>query len=256
MGEDAGEDNPLAHKEEMTALTTINSLNSSYVTSLLSNLLRNKLYRSEAQLQFDIAWQIKEDLLNLTDWQVCLEPLSATIDGGKNAKRLYTDIMVYNEKTKEFIPIELKYKTKEIKGTNLLKNHGAQDLGSYDFLWDVKRIEMLKTQTSVSPSGDRCERESELVFFLKGFAIMITNDNSYSRQHNNSCAKDFYFTQGKTFCAGTAVDWDRTNPSTFYKGTWRDAALNFSTNYICDWYTATAPNPYPVYFHYLVFETQ
>ena len=238
----------------MPILTTINSLNSSYITSLISNLLRNKLYRSEAQLQFDIAWQIKEDLLNLTDWQVLLEPLSATINGGKNVKRLYTDIIVYNEKTKEFIPIELKYKTKEIKGTNLLKNHGAQDLGSYDFLWDVKRIEMLKTQTSVTPSGNCCNRECELEFFIKGFAIMITNDKSYSRQHNNSCAKDFYFIQEKTFYAGTAVDWDRTNPSAFYKGTLRDAAITFSGGYRCDWTTATSPSPYFELFQFLVFE--
>ena len=221
---------------------------------LVSNMLRDKLYRSEAQLQFDIAWQIKEDLLNLTNWQVLLEPLSATINGGKNVKRLYTDIIVYNGKTKEFIPIELKYKTKEIKGTSLFRNHGAQDLGSYDFLWDVKRIEMLKTQKLVTPGGDSYNRECELNFFLKGFAIMITNDNSYSGQHNNSCAKDFYLTQEKTFFAGTAVDWNRTNSSTFYKGTWRDAAITFSGDYRCDWNTATSPNPYCELFQFLVFE--
>lgn len=235
-------------------LTTINNFNRSYITSLILNLLRNKFYRSEAQLQFDIAWQIKEDLINLTDWQVLLEPLSATIASGKNAKRLYTDIIVYNGKTKEFIPIELKYKTKKIKGTNLLRNHGAQDLGSYDFLWDVKRIEMLKTQTSVTPNGDCCNRECEFALFIKGFAIIITNDKSYSRQHNNSCAKDFHFTQGKTFYAGTTVDWDRTNQSTFYKGSWRDAAIIFSGNYRCDWTTATSPSPYCELFQFLTFE--
>ena len=238
----------------MPALKTINSINSCYITSLISNLLRKKLYRSEAQLQFDVAWQVRADLINLTDWQVLLEYLSATITSGKNIKRSYTDIIVYNEKTKEFIPIEIKYKTKALKGTNVLKNHGAQDLGAYDFLWDVKRIEMLKTFSCITSQGDTYNREGELSSLRRGFAIMVTNDESYLRHHPNSCAKNFYFEPRKTFYAGNAIDWDRTNKSMFYRGTWRDAALTFSNNYICNWNNTTAPTPHPEKMQYLVFE--
>lgn len=44
------------------------------------------------------------------------------------------------------VPIELKYKTKgftEIIGSDtiIIKNQGAQDVGRYDFLYDVQRIE-------------------------------------------------------------------------------------------------------------------
>lgn len=238
----------------MPKLTNISQLNTSYIEQLINQLLSTKLYRSEVQLQFDIAWQIKEDLILLSEWDVCLEYLSATILRGQTTKRLYTDIIVYNEETKEFIPIEIKYKTNALKGSNVLKNHGAQDLGAYNFLWDVKRIEMLKTPSSTTPQGDRCNREIELSHFIRGFAVLVTNDNSYLRHHPNSCAKNFYFVPGKTFYAGNAVDWDRTNPSTFYIGTWRNAALTFSNNYICNWNNTTAPTPHPEKMQYLIFE--
>lgn len=66
-------------------------------------------------------------------------------------------------------PIELKYKTlgcnKTFEGEPFkLKNHGAQDIGRYDFLKDVQRIEQLSR---------------ELPSFKKGYSIFLTNDPSY-----------------------------------------------------------------------------
>lgn len=240
----------------MIKLTDIGEIDRKYISELLSHLLRNNIYRSEAQLQFEIAWQLKQDLSNLTDWEILLEPLSATIDVGEDKKRIYADIFIYNGETGEFIPIELKYKTKEIKDTYILKNHGAQDLGAYDFLWDVKRIEILKNQTSLTPKGKTCIREPDFSKFLVGFSLLVTNDTSYSETHLKSCAREFFFPNGKTFTAGVKIDWDRTNSSSFYKNSWRNEALCFDNSYMCNWITVTSPSPYSVDFQFLVFEIQ
>ena len=89
------------------------------------------------------------------------------------SQNLYIDIVV--EKDGEFLPIELKYKTvplnndisclgETVKGLNLLKNHGARDLGAYDFWRDVNRIECLV-------------KHFENV--KNGIALFLTNDQGY-----------------------------------------------------------------------------
>ena len=64
---------------------------------------------------------------------------------------IYIDIVL--EKENEFYPIEIKYKTKLeelphfVFGQNvnvLLGQHGAQNIGCYDFWKDVKRLEFFE----------------------------------------------------------------------------------------------------------------
>ena len=67
---------------------------------------------------------------------------------------LRIDVLV--SKGGEYLPIELKYKTKSVKkriprfgerlslNVEVMKNQGAQDLGKYDFWKDVRRIEIIK----------------------------------------------------------------------------------------------------------------
>ena len=87
---------------------------------------------------------------------------------------LRMDILV--RKAKEFLPIELKYKTKSVR-KNLLrfgesvaevvevvKNQGAQDLGMYDFWKDVRRIEIVRKRFKAIKSG---------------LAVFVTNDPAY-----------------------------------------------------------------------------
>ena len=91
----------------------------------------------------------------------------------------------------EYIVIELKYKTKKKKYQTLnfgeieLKNHAAQDLGRYDFIKDIERIEKWgKNNTSKK---------------LKiGFAIFLTNDSVY-RISSNNVKKQYKY---KQFCLG------------------------------------------------------
>lgn len=88
---------------------------------------------------------------------------------------LYIDIVV--EKDGQFVPIELKYPTKDIWGAftrfgvavtakvPMLKNQGAQDIVRYNYWKDVRRIEAL--------------RQAYAETIVGGLAVMVTNDSSY-----------------------------------------------------------------------------
>ena len=85
------------------------------------------------------------------------------------------DIVV--EKSDQFCPIELKYKTKSAEGniierfgeeikTELLKNQAAQNINRYSFWKDVYRVERIKRNFSK---------------VIAGFSIFVTNDQSYMK---------------------------------------------------------------------------
>ena len=126
-------------------------INKNYIIEIIKNLVKIKLYKNEQQLQYDLAWEIKKTLVtnNLHDWSVEFEYLSAIKPKceDENTKNIYTDLVILNNSTGEFIPIELKHKTRiayDLYGIQLLKNQGARDLGRFDFLWDLQRIQILK----------------------------------------------------------------------------------------------------------------
>lgn len=121
-----------------------------------------RIFNSEAQFQFELAWKIKEEFC----CEVKLEELSR-VNGGKKD---YTDIIL--EKGDLRIALELKYKTAAISGYNL-KKHGATDLGAYDFLWDVHRIQKL---TKMEPS---VKEEEVKLPCTRGYAVILTNDSHY-----------------------------------------------------------------------------
>ena len=87
---------------------------------------------------------------------------------------LRMDVLV--RKGKEFLPIELKYKTKTVRkklfrfgesvaeDVEVMKNQGAQDLGMYDFWKDVRRIEIVRKRFKAIKSG---------------LAVFVTNDPAY-----------------------------------------------------------------------------
>ena len=87
---------------------------------------------------------------------------------------LRMDILV--RKGKEFLPIELKYKTKTVRKkllrfgesvaeeVEVMKNQSAQDLGKYDFWKDVRRIEIVRNRFSNIKNG---------------LAVFVTNDSTY-----------------------------------------------------------------------------
>ena len=89
---------------------------------------------------------------------------------------LRLDILV--QKNEEYLPIELKYKTKraeknilrfgeKLENIQVLKNQGAQDLGMYDFWKDVRRIELVRER---------------FVNVHNGLTVFLTNDSLYTTQ--------------------------------------------------------------------------
>ena len=94
---------------------------------------------------------------------------------------LRMDVLV--RKGKEYLPIELKYKTKtvrkkllrfneEVSGeVEVMKNQGAQDLGKYDFWKDVRRIELVRKRFGAIKNG---------------LAVFVTNDPAYLKAGRES----------------------------------------------------------------------
>ena len=121
---------------------------------------KRKLFSSEADFQFALAWTIKELYPHV---EVRLEWIP--VDYNPN---IYIDIVVFEDD--DLIPIELKYKTKKtdkvVGGERfVLKNQSATDLGRYDFLKDIQRIEFIK---------------QHFMSFKEGYAVLLTNDPNYS----------------------------------------------------------------------------
>lgn len=104
----------------------------------------------------------------------------------KNELKL--DILV--RKGAEYLPIELKYKTKkhskhlkrfdEQLSTNVdvLKNQGAQDLGMYDFWKDVRRVELVRNRFGAVKNG---------------LAVFVTNDPYYTREDYKETSNHYNF---------------------------------------------------------------
>ena len=126
---------------------------------------KRKSFVSEADFQFALAWEIQ----NLyPDAKILLE---YPVDFDKS---MHLDILVIlNNK---WIPIELKHKTIE---------HGAIDLGGYNYFKDISRIEKV--------------RKNKPLEFYKGYAIMITNFVNYKKppQNNNVAYWDFRLEQDR-----------------------------------------------------------
>ena len=86
---------------------------------------------------------------------------------------IYIDIVVWLEG--EIYPIELKHLTKKMTAaiageTFYLKNHGAQDLGCYDCIKDIWRLESLS---------------KHIEGYKKGYTVWLTNDLFYLKPPTN-----------------------------------------------------------------------
>lgn len=94
-------------------------------------------------------------------------------------QEIYLDLVVYDADTKEYVPIEIKYKTRDLKDwkmgryvlgeqmkkVNVLRNQGAQDQGMYGFWKDVRRVEMVQRSFPKAVKN--------------GIALFVTNDPLY-----------------------------------------------------------------------------
>ena len=168
------------------------------------------IFHNEADFQFAFAWEIQKQY---SDYNIRLEYKTPTFDNR------YTDIWIKGENP---IAIELKYKPVSMKLQHNkerfeLKNHGAQDIGRYDFLKDVQRLEeiiMKYPETSA-------------------YAIMITNDSLYWRnpKKHNSVDKDFKIHQGRNIHG--VLSWSPEAGKGTTKN--REEPIQIHGNYDMDW---------------------
>lgn len=141
------------------------------IIDVLENLAKRRpLFWSEADFQFEFAWELHKKLgegANIyLERRFELDNDKDTRD--KNHNKYYVDIWV--EYQDGIYPIELKYTTTVCKihdAENRVetKKQSARDTGCYRFLWDIKRLEEIKTFL----------RNKE----VKGYAIMLTSDAGY-----------------------------------------------------------------------------
>lgn len=218
-------------------------LNKNWLIKKLQEFGKNNLiFSNEAQFQFKLAWEIQKEF---NDYNVFLEHLSVTeiekINEKEYYKKNYTDIVIETN-NKTYIAIELKYKTKKIDGLIdennngiALSNQWATDLGRFDYIWDINRLEFLtnaknkfkeKTdkETDLRKEANSYRNDEKPLQSRKyiinnkftdhptsAFAIILTNEDSYwtfSKNENvtdnngiklKSCRKN---SQYKKFCIG------------------------------------------------------
>lgn len=181
---------------------------------LIIQKLKNKrtIFVSEADLQLEVAWIIKEEYPNA---KVRLEYCPAF------DLNMHIDILViYDGK---WIPIELKYKTKgcyksiddEIFN---LKNHGAKDVNCYLYLKDIQRIEKIRENVQT---------------FAEGYAIFLTNDLSYTKKPIKSdCVyKDFSLEDG--IIKGGILNWSEKASAGTKKNC--EKPIHLKSNYNIKW---------------------
>ena len=119
---------------------------------------KRPLFHSEADFQFALAWEIQ---LFYPAAEVRLEVCPAS------EPTMHLDILVRLNAIN--YPIGLKYKTARLQysiGGDFyhLKGHGAEDIGKYDCLADIQRIEQCR---------------ENLESFGRGYTVWLTNDPSY-----------------------------------------------------------------------------
>lgn len=130
------------------------------IPQLLKSLSHHRaVFHSEADFQHALAWEIH------TRYPEAGVRLEFPVALGSNV--IYVDIWIMLDG--EVVAIELKYKTRglsvDVNGERFrLKNQSAQDVGRYDFLKDIQRLESIAS-VSQNPST--------------AYAVFLTNDSAY-----------------------------------------------------------------------------
>lgn len=174
---------------------------------------KRPIFHSEADFQHSLAWEIRE---HYPDSKIRLE----TKVHGANTK-VYLDILVVNHGIK--YAIELKYKTLSydavVDGEEFsLNNQGAQDIGRYDVLKDIQRLEEMLAAKVAD----------------KGFLIFLTNDKSYfSNPNGNKKTVDQNFRLHEGNRVGGKLYWTEEAGKGTIKG--REEPINLHGEYEMKW---------------------
>ncbi len=195
--------------------------------------LERQLFHSEADFQHALAWKIHE-----------LQPLAKIrleVPSGRFDRRERIDILVTTERT--HYALELKYKKRRLECLSggekfALTNDGAQDIGRYDFIKDVARLERYVSSTENTV----------------GCALFLTNDDLYwkaSPRGINSAA--FFLHEGRELDDRNPLAWhERTGEGTM-RG--RTESFRLGGNYSINWkHYSSIPNLPNATFRYLALE--
>lgn len=178
------------------------------------------LFHSEADFQHAFAWEIHKRLPTAS---VRLElPVQV------NNKFLHIDVWVVDQA--EIMAVELKFKTRSlsahIDGEQYnLKNQSAQDVGRYDFIKDIQRLE------GVATTHNR----------FTGFAILLTNDSAYWMERENHETVDAAFRIHDGQILEGVLDWG-VNASEGTKKN-REQPLVLQNRYRLHWMDYSRPSP-------------
>lgn len=189
-----------------------------------------KVFHSEADFQHAFAWELQKlspDLL------IRLEYKPPLIEA-----RIYLDIWASGKDAS--YAIELKYKTRglRVEGDESfhLLNQSAQDVGRYDFLKDIERLEQVVAARSNTT----------------GYAILLTNDPAYWNPSKNTATVDasFRIHQGQTIKG--ELGWGHGASKGTMKS--RENAVVLRGTYVMDWrdYSAIDDSTYGKFKYLLI----
>lgn len=180
---------------------------------LTSLAKRRPIFHSEADFQHALAWEFQ---LSSQTASIRLEQQIAAQGG-----RVHLDLLVKDRST--HVAVELKYKTKKASITwgeeqFQLRNQAAQDLGRYDFLKDIARI----------------ERYVETHAGAEGYVVLLTNDPTYWKQSKKAHSIDAAF----RIHEGRPITGELTWGSEASKGTMkaRESAIKIRASYESAWH--------------------
>ncbi|MCF7885439.1 MAG: hypothetical protein K9M80_03005 [Candidatus Marinimicrobia bacterium] len=191
-------------------MNQIENFNLHHILNKLSN--QRPIFYSEADFKHALAWFIQNLYKNA---KIRLE-----VPFSKSKQSRYLDLLV--KLNRNSIPIEIKYKTRELS-VNLedesynLKGQGAQDLGRYDFFKDIQRIEhWIK-------NNNKCY----------GWIVFLTNDSAYWKAPGrpNVSYKNFRMEDGRKV-SGT-LTWNKNAGSGTTKN--REDPIHLKNQYPLNW---------------------
>lgn len=191
------------------------------IGEFLSVLAKKRpIFHSEADFQHAFAWEIHQKLPTAS---VRLElPVQV-----KN-QFLHIDVWVANQDA--ILAIELKYKTRglsvQIENEQYrLKDQSAQDIGRYDFIKDIQRLE----RVSVGQKN------------FVGYAVLLTNDSAYWIKPANHDTVDAKFRINSGQVLEGVFDWGANASDGTKKN--REQALVLRNKYVVQWEYFSRPSP-------------
>jgi len=180
------------------------------------------IFHSEADFQHALAWSVHKSYPNAV---IRLELPFRTEDSSE-----YLDLQVTDGN--QSFAVELKYKTRRLVYQHggeefSLKQQGAQDLGRYDFLADVGRLERFVAAKRTA----------------SGCAILVTNDPSYWSEPARPGTVDEMFRLNEGRVIHGSLAWlEHASAGTMRS---RERPIIITGNYTAAWKPFSAPCKLP-----------